>query len=232
MAETQPAIYKAICNVMNDVSAVEKNRVNKTQGFKFRGIDDVMNALHPLMAKHHIFVVPEILKQDREERKTLKGGLLIYSICKIRYTFFAEDGSSVAATVIGEGMDSGDKATNKAMAIAFKYACFQVFCIPTEEMVDADEESHEVKEIKSKPEAESKKTKKASDDEQNKQMQEKSGNELIDIAKLNVIKDLLQKKGVSAEVVCNFYKIKKLEDMTVNMFMSALKKFEATPDKG
>ena len=137
MAEAQPAIYKAICNVMNDVSAVEKNRVNKTQGFKFRGIDDVMNALHPLMAKHHIFVVPEILNQDREERKTLKGGLLIYSICKIRYTFFAEDGSSVAATVIGEGMDSGDKATNKAMAIAFKYACFQVFCIPTEEMVDA-----------------------------------------------------------------------------------------------
>ena len=65
-----------------------------------------------------------------------KGGTLIYSICRIKYTFYAEDGSNVSAVVIGEGMDSGDKATNKAMSIAFKYACFQVFCIPTEEMKD------------------------------------------------------------------------------------------------
>jgi hypothetical protein len=68
---------------------------------------------------------------------------LIYSICTIKYTFYAEDGSSVSATVIGEGMDSGDKATNKAMSIAFKYACFQVFCIPTEEMKDPDADTPE-----------------------------------------------------------------------------------------
>ena len=38
-------------------------------------------------------------------------------------------------------MDSADKASNKAMSVAFKYACFQVFCIPTEEMVDPDSET-------------------------------------------------------------------------------------------
>ena len=61
----------------------------------------------------------------------------------IRDSFHAEDGSSIEAVVIGEGMDSGDKASNKALAVAFKYACFQVFCIPTEEMKDPDAECHE-----------------------------------------------------------------------------------------
>ena len=89
-----------------------------------------------------------LLEQTREERTTSRGNLLIYSVCKVKYTFYAEDGSHVDAVVIGEGMDSGDKATNKAMSIAFKYACFQVFCIPTEEMVDPDSECHEVQPAK------------------------------------------------------------------------------------
>lgn len=114
------------------------------QGFMYRGIDAVMNALNPALIKHKVFVVPEVLEQTREERTNAKGTTLIYSIVKVKYTFFAEDGSSVSSIVIGEGMDSGDKATNKAMSIAFKYACFQVFCIPTEEMVDPDAESHQV----------------------------------------------------------------------------------------
>lgn len=142
MAEIkEPMIYKAISAVMEDVGAVGKDSVNKQQGFKFRGIDAVMNALNPALVKNKVFVIPEVLEQHREERTTLKGALLIYSICKVKYTFFTTDGSSVCATVIGEGMDSGDKATNKAMSIAFKYACFQVFCIPTEELLeDPDKE--------------------------------------------------------------------------------------------
>ena len=88
----------------------------------YRGVDDVMNALNPAFIKHKLFMVPEVMEQSRERRTTGKGGELIYSVCKVRYTFFAEDGSSVHAVVIGEGMDSGDKASNKAMAVAFKNA--------------------------------------------------------------------------------------------------------------
>ena len=137
-------IYKAIAATMSDIGAIGKNSKNLQQGFMFRGIDAVMNALQPAMVKNGIFVTPEVLEQTREERTTNKGATLLYSICKIKYTFYAKDGSNVSAVVIGEGMDSGDKATNKAMSIAFKYACFQVFCIPTEEMKDPDEESHEL----------------------------------------------------------------------------------------
>lgn len=137
-------IYEAIHATMCDVGAIGKTTRNTQQGFMFRGIDAVMNALQPAMIKNHIFVVPEVLEQKREERLTDKNKTLIYSICKVKYTFYAEDGSSVSAVIIGEGMDTGDKATNKAMSIAFKYACFQVFCIPTEEMKDPDAECNEV----------------------------------------------------------------------------------------
>ena len=134
MAEAM--IYPAICGVMQDIGVVGKDSTNKQQGYRYRSIDDVMNALNPAMIKHKIFCIPEVLEQNREERTTKSGSILIYSVCRIRYKFFATDGSFVEAVVVGEGMDSGDKATNKAMAVAFKYACFQTFCIPTESLMD------------------------------------------------------------------------------------------------
>ena len=83
-----------------------------------------------------------MLESTREERVTAKGSALLSAILKVRYHFTAIDGSEVCATVIGEGMDSGDKASNKALAVAYKYACFQVFCIPTEEIKAADPDNY------------------------------------------------------------------------------------------
>lgn len=148
--EGKKNIYETINAVMSDVGAIGKEKKNQKQGFMYRGIDDVMNALNPAFIKHHLFIVPEILEQRREERQSASGNNLIYSVCRIKYTFYAEDGSHIETVVIGEGMDSGDKASNKAMAVAFKYACFQVFCIPTEEIPDPDAEVHETKPAKSR----------------------------------------------------------------------------------
>jgi hypothetical protein len=146
MAENEKnGIYAGIQMIMEEVGAIGKNKRNTMQNFNFRGIDDVMNTLHPLLAKAKIFVVPDVQEIQREERTNSKGTTLIYTLAKVDYYFIStEDGSKICATVYGEGMDSGDKSLNKAMSIAMKYACFQVFCIPTEEMVDPDQESHEV----------------------------------------------------------------------------------------
>ena len=138
-------IHEAICATMNDVGAVTKGDFNQYDKYKFRGIDAVMNALNPAMRKNGIFVVPDVLEHHQEERQSQKGGLMIYTTCKVKYTFYAKDGSSLNAVVVGEAMDRSDKSTNKAMSAAFKYACFQTFCIPTEEMQDADSESPVVK---------------------------------------------------------------------------------------
>lgn len=143
MAET-PKIFSTINSVMSELGAIAKNKRNQQQGFSYRGVDDVMNALNPLMVKHKLFCVPKVLRNEREERQTSRGSNLLYSIVTMEYTLYAEDGSSVSAVVIGEGMDSGDKATNKAMAIAYKYAMFQIFSIPTEETApDADADTPE-----------------------------------------------------------------------------------------
>jgi uncharacterized protein YejL (UPF0352 family) len=133
------AIYKAITDAMADISPIAKGKENKEQKFKYRGIDDVMNELSPILSKHKIFIYPEVIEKQRQERQTKTGGTLLYSILTIKYHFATDDGSEVCTTVVGEGMDSGDKASNKAMAVAFKYACLQMFCIPTNDITDPDE---------------------------------------------------------------------------------------------
>jgi hypothetical protein len=134
-------IYKAISEAIKDIGPVAKGRRNPEQNFQYRGVDDVMNEMQPILAKHGIFIVPEVLEHTREERQAKSGRNLNYSIQKIAFHFVADDGSQVTAVVVGEGMDSGDKASNKALSIAFKYACLQVFCIPTEDMKDPDNET-------------------------------------------------------------------------------------------
>ena len=143
MAEQQ--IYTLIGEAMRRIGAIKKDRKNQQQGFMFRGIDAVYNALNPVMADLGLFIIPEVMEQTREERQTKNGNALIYSILKVRFTMYAPDGSSVSGVVTGEGMDSGDKASNKAMSIALKYFAFETFMIPTDETaVDPDAEVHEV----------------------------------------------------------------------------------------
>lgn len=196
-------IYESISAVMGEIGAVGKNSKNQQQGFMFRGIDAVMNAINPALTKYKVFIVPEVMEQTREERINVKGTLLIYSICKVKYTFYAEDGSYIQSVVIGEGMDTGDKATNKAMSIAFKYACFQVFCIPTEEMKDPDAESHNLVNKTTQEASSNKPT-----DTQNAQ-----SDKITDLQ----VKSLLKKYPKQEQIknILDHFNIKKLEDMTV-----------------
>lgn len=114
------------------------------QGYNFRGIDDMYNALNPLLAAAKIFFAPEIISTEREERATKNWGVLIYTVLTMRFTAYAEDGSSVSTITIGEAMDSWDKSANKAMSTAYKYALMQIFCIPTIEEKDTEYQTHEV----------------------------------------------------------------------------------------
>lgn len=137
-------IYRVIPKIMAEVGAIEKGRNNKQQDYRFRGIDDVYFALQPLLAKHGVFYAPRVTKESRTEKSSRNGGTLFYTILTMDFTFYAVDGSSFVCTTVGEAMDSGDKSTNKAMSAALKYALLQVFCIPTEEPKDSENDSPEV----------------------------------------------------------------------------------------
>lgn len=141
--EVPGMIYTLIPAIMAEIPAIGKDKRNAQQGFNFRGIDDVVNVMKPILTKHQVFTVPQVLAQERETKTTPKGVELRYSLLRMKFIFYAPDGSHVDAITQGEGMDSGDKASNKAMSIAYKYALSQVFSITTEETVDPDAESHE-----------------------------------------------------------------------------------------
>lgn len=146
MSDT-PKVYAAIGKVMTALAheGIAKDRKNAQQGYNFRGIDDVYNALSSHLAAAGLCILPRVLKREVTERQTQKGGVLFYVVLDVEFDFVAaDDASKHTIAVVGEAMDSGDKATNKAMSAAYKYACMQTFCIPTEGDNDADGTTHEV----------------------------------------------------------------------------------------
>jgi hypothetical protein len=137
-------IYESINAIMKHVPSIGKDHKNQQQGYKFRGIDDMYNALNPLLAEYGVFATSEVLNAEREERQAKSGGTLLYSILTVKFNFYATDGTFVTSVMIGEAMDNADKASNKAMSTAFKYALMQLFCIPTEDVKDTEYVTHEV----------------------------------------------------------------------------------------
>jgi hypothetical protein len=141
-------VYSAINAVQADLSkeGITKDRRNQQQGYNFRGIDDVYNALSGLLSRHGLCIIPRYLSRAVTERETQKGGTLFYVVVEAEYDVVAaEDGSKHTARTYGEAMDSADKATNKAMSAAYKYLCMQLFSIPTEGDNDADAHTPVVK---------------------------------------------------------------------------------------
>lgn len=197
-------IFETINAVMEEIGAVGKNSRNEQQKYMYRGVDDVMNALNPAFIKHKLLMVPEVVSQKREERQTANGKNIIYSVLSVKYTFYAEDGSSIYTIVTGEGMDSGDKASNKAMSSAFKYACFQTFCIPTEEMKDPDAETPPP----SKP-----------------------AKPTLEAKYVNTLFAELQRTGIGLKGILQTYKVADVHDLTFEDWKKAMDILKGKPDK-
>lgn len=142
-------VYEAISGVMKDLTSegISKHRKNEQQGYAFRGIDDVYNALSASLVKNGLLILPRVIDRICSERTTQKGSPLFTVVLDVEFDFvYAKDPASKhTVRTVGEAMDTADKASNKAMSAAYKYACIQVFCIPTEADNDADSTTHDVK---------------------------------------------------------------------------------------
>lgn len=142
-------IYKKMSDVMKEIGFVSKDQKNQAQGFKFRGIDQFVNSLYPALCKHGVFMTPRCVKEEHElkqvTRSSGKEGTDKHVTIMMEYDFYAEDGSKVTVGPLpAEGLDSGDKATNKALSAALKYALIQTFSVPTQDMEEADLTSPEI----------------------------------------------------------------------------------------
>jgi hypothetical protein len=143
--EKAPHVLTAILAVMKELGeeGIGKDRRNKDQGFNFRGVEDVMNALTPLLVKHSLVIIPRFKTHSSTDRLSKNGGYLNDVVVSAEFDFMsAIDGSMVTGSTYGQGMDSADKATNKAMSGAFKYLSFFGFCIPTFGVIDDTDNEH------------------------------------------------------------------------------------------
>lgn len=222
MAEAM--IYKAMLGVMEDIGVIKKEQENigykKDSGYKFRGIDQLYNALQPALIKHGVIPCPCVIKEEREQKPSSSGGILLYSRLLVQYRFYAQDGSFIECTVAGEAMDSGDKATNKAMTAAYKYACFQVFCIPTDEMEDSEKDTYEIVATSALA-------------QQATEIQKSSLTQEIKVTEAHVkgILKLAQQKGCTEDSLKKWMHVKKLDEMTMEKYRYAVKKLTGLRDK-
>jgi hypothetical protein len=195
--DATPHVYQAIASVMRELSqeGIAKNNKNTQQGYKFRGIDDVYNALAPVLARHQLCMLPRVLSREVIERQTKNGGALFYTTVDAEFDLVsALDGSSHTIRTVGEAMDSADKSSNKAMSAAYKYAAMQAFCIPTEGDNDADATTHEVAATSAG----------------------------ADPKLLFEIKDLAEKAGKKVSDICAAYSVEDLADLTTKQATAAI----------
>lgn len=214
-------IFQKIPKIASEIEAVGKDQraQGSGHGFNFRGIDDVYNAVSKVMAKHGVFSVPEIIDANFVEVASRQGTKGIHARIKYKFTFYASDGSNVSATTFGEGIDYGDKASNKCASIAHKYAILQIFAIPTAENDDPDKEIHEIKSEKPKEKAEPQKKEKAAP---------KAGTD-GDIKKLWSLAKAKGYEGIHIDVAANAFFRKGPRDLTkeeIKVLEAMISKYE------
>lgn len=155
-------IFKKISVISKEIGHISKDGTNAHQGYKFRGIEQFYAAAHPVLTKHGVFCVPQVIDKISENYPTDKG-IKFRVLLTVNHKFTASDGSFVEVITQGEGIDNSDKASNKAMSSAMKYAFIELFSIPTQDVADSDRDSPEIDSDWRKFQTQNKPIKKGSD---------------------------------------------------------------------
>lgn len=202
------SVYQKIAAVAGELAqgGISKNQRNtQGAGYNFRGIDDVYNAVGPLLAKHGLVILPRCIARECVERVSGAGKALFYITVEAEFDFVSsDDGSKHTVVMFGEAMDSGDKATNKAMSAAYKYAMFQAFCIPTAGDNDADASTHTVAARSANPEPV----------------------ETLTAEQLDSIKDLATEIGADLSAITKFYNVKSISDVAQAAYPAIVRSLE------
>jgi len=197
-----PHVYQAIAEIQGELAKVgiaKSRRNTQGSGYNFRGIDDVYAALSPLLSAHKLFVIPRVVQREVIERQSKNGGALFYVTVHAEFDFVsALDGTTHTAATFGEAMDSSDKATNKAMSAAYKYAAFMTFAIPTEGDNDADGSTPEV-----------------------------ASNAKVNEDQLHALQDKANAVGADLARFCAYFGIASLKEVPADQFDAAMRALDA-----
>lgn len=143
MSDDIPTAIEAVNRVMRDVRAVAKTDKNSHAGFSFRGIDAVVNAVGPALREQGVVVVPHQVEIVRESVTVGRNQTHMQAVyVEVVYRWYGPSADFFDAHVVAEAMDSGDKATSKAMSVALRTCLLQTLALPTDEP-DPDHDVYE-----------------------------------------------------------------------------------------
>lgn len=143
-------IFQKMEAITNELGFVAKNlnvAVSKTNSYKATGEVDVLEAVKPLENKYGIYSYAsnrEIIESDTLTQNTQYGEKnSLFLRMKVTYRFVNTDNPQeyIETVSFAEGIDSGDKASGKAMTYADKYALMKAYKISTGE--DPDQKASE-----------------------------------------------------------------------------------------
>ena len=141
-------IYKLLPKVTSEIGAIRKEQKNSHQRYRYRGIDDALNQVSPVLAKHGVCTEVQVTKH-KVVRHEGSSKPVYQATLLLQISFIAPDGSRTTSRAAGEGMShADDKATSKAMSAAMKYVLFFALMIPVEENELEDSDSGSVTEEK------------------------------------------------------------------------------------
>lgn len=130
--ENKPNLFQRILGVMADIHYIQKSEKLVANQYRFVSHDQVTAAIHPLLVKHGIVIIPTVkeLKQEGNRSHVILG------CC-----FFNVDDPTQVFEVLshGFGVDSSDKGPGKAVSYAYKYALLKVFALETGDDPDEDQ---------------------------------------------------------------------------------------------
>lgn len=128
------SVLIAIARAMRDLGVIAK--ADRFDGgnagrFNFRGVDRVVNACAPVLRKHGLVVVPEVKAAEYRDVPRANGGRSHECLVTVAWHWYGPKGDVFTAVTMGEALDTADKATSKAQAVAWRTALIQVLAIPT-----------------------------------------------------------------------------------------------------
>ncbi|MEV0619541.1 ERF family protein [Nonomuraea sp. NPDC050404] len=138
----QIPVHVAFMRVMRDIRAVAKlDKPTEGVRFDYRGIDRAMEAYAPVTRRHGVIIMPTEVQANYAPATTSTGKATRECTVIVQYRIWGPMGDWMPASAAGESLDSGDKGTAKAQAVALRTLLFHGGMVPTR---DTDPDAHNI----------------------------------------------------------------------------------------
>lgn len=133
-----------IASVSGELVAIPKvKHKESTVAYAFRSIDEVMNAINPLLEKYKLVISIKVIDRKVTPVTSAKGtpGFAAEVLIDLNVTDGIE---TVTTQEWALSVDYSDKAPTQAMSMAYKYALIRMFVVTTKDIIANDADMRDV----------------------------------------------------------------------------------------